>query len=186
MLIEEGRHEVGLFGMNRREWKSMPSGHLDRPPHASPGGSCPRHKATRVLSFSWRSENNPTRFQHERTVFGLRRAGVLIEDTLGRNGSRRYEVRMIGLPDSMGPDELRLRFDADRHGVSLGMLRAWADEVGASLEEVAVRATIDAVRALRRPQPSDESAAPLDERTSALEASNALRLFAARAGENDD
>jgi membrane-associated phospholipid phosphatase len=27
LLIEEGRHEVGLFGANTKQWNSMPSGH---------------------------------------------------------------------------------------------------------------------------------------------------------------
>jgi hypothetical protein len=85
--------------------------------------------------------------------------------------------------DQESAEELRLRFDVERHHVDLAMLRARAEEAGVSLEDVAVRATIDAVCALRRASsPVGEGSAPRDDATPVLEAGNALRLFAGADG----
>ena len=85
--------------------------------------------------------------------------------------------------DQESAEELQLRFDVERHHVGLATLRAWAEEAGVSLEELAVRATIDTVRSLRRPAtPAGEGGAPRDDTTPVLEAGNALRLFAGEAG----
>ena len=84
----------------------------------------------------------------------------------------------MGYYDQESAEELRLRFDVERHHVNLAMLRAWAEEAGVNLEDVAVRATIDAVCALRASSPAGEGRAPRDDATPVLEAGNALRLFA--------